>query len=152
MAKPVLPDDIRIYVMNQLDNREKISTILDNIRKMPNLPSDLTPDRLSRCVSSIKGQHTKGFRPHIKSGNRLGIIYFIQGEKTKNIKIGFSTDLDNRIKQHQASSGEKLKVIGHIEGQQSSEAEIQSKFKELRIHGEWFKPAGSLIEYINSLK
>jgi hypothetical protein len=137
--------------MDRLDNERPLSIIIDDVGKMPNLPSDLTPDRLSRCVSAIKCQHTKGFRPQVKSGNRVGNIYFIQGEKTKNIKIGFTMDLDNRIRQHQGSSGETLNLIGQTEGKQSLEAEIQRKFKKYKVHGEWFKPDDSLIQFINSL-
>ena len=78
-------------------------------------------------------------------------IYFIQGEITKRIKIGFSKQIDQRIKGLQTS--EHLRLIGVIPNVSTDmESSLHSKFSHLRVLGEWFEGSQELIQYINSLR
>jgi hypothetical protein len=133
--------------MEQLDSGLPVPVIVEEVSQITNIPYNES----RRCVSSIKSQHTKGFRPRVKSKSRIGQVYFIQGKKTKNIKIGFSTDPNDRLRQHQTGSGEKLLMIACVEGNQELETQIQKRFDSFRVHGEWFSPNDELIEFIKSL-
>jgi hypothetical protein len=147
MATPKLSDDTRILIMEQLDKGLPVSIIVEQVSQKIGIPDSES----KRCVSAIKSQHTKGYRPRVKSKSRIGQVYFIQGEKTKNIKIGFSTDPNDRLRQHQTGSGEELLMLACVEGNQELETEIQRRFDSFRVHGEWFSPSDELIEFINSL-
>ena len=147
MASPKLSDDSRIFIMEQLDSGLPIPVIVEQVSQITSIPYNES----RRCVSSIKSQYTKVFRPRFKSKSRFGQVYFIQGKKTKNIKIGFSTDPNDRLRQHQTGSGEKLLLLACVEGNQELETQIQKRFDSFRVHGEWFSPNDELIRFIKSL-
>lgn len=69
----------------------------------------------------------------------LAGVYVIQGEITRLIKIGVSTNIRERLYGLQGDSPDKLNVIhifvneGHLVEQQ-----LHKQFKRNRAHGEWF--------------
>jgi len=80
------------------------------------------------------------------------MIYFIENIETKHIKIGFTTDVKNRLGQLQTSSPHELRILTVCEGSDKMEKELHSKFNDSRIKGEWFNPNKDILEYIKSLK
>jgi len=78
------------------------------------------------------------------------MIYFMQGTETKNIKIG-RTDKPVSERFNKWASSDVLTCLTTIEGHSEEEGIIHVRFARLSLHGEWFKPAPELIEYINSL-
>ena len=78
-------------------------------------------------------------------------VYFVQGEITQRIKIGFSSQVDNRIKDLETS--EPLRLL-HVISDASTEKErsIHQQFAHLRVIGEWFEGTAELIEYIGTLR
>ena len=77
-------------------------------------------------------------------------VYFIQGDKTKRIKIGYTRNVKKRIKRMQLS--EKIKILLVLDGGQELESQLHEEFKDYHIHGEWFTPSDKLIEFIQSDK
>jgi hypothetical protein len=78
-----------------------------------------------------------------------GFIYFIQGEITKRIKIGFTKrKLSIRIGQLQVGSPDKLSLLGWLWGNEDVEFYIQNMWWHLRDHGEWFNASPELLKYI----
>ena len=77
-------------------------------------------------------------------------VYFIQGEITRRIKIGFSDQVDKRIKALETS--EPLRLL-HVMPNVSTDMErdLHKKFAHLRVIGEWFDGEQELIGYIKSL-
>lgn len=73
-------------------------------------------------------------------------VYFIRSERTGCIKIGFSFDPNQRIRE--LSTSEPLKLLGYITGDKSAEARLHERFKASRVHGEWFSPSDDLIAYL----
>lgn len=76
---------------------------------------------------------------------RLGWIYFVRRRIDGAIKIGFSEDVDRRIKEIETGAGE-CELIAEMVGRQSREAELHRQFAHRRLHGEWFSPNDELID------
>jgi len=76
------------------------------------------------------------------------MIYFIQYGEVGAIKIGFTHDIDNRMKQLQTASPEKLYLLYAMEGVYGDETKLHNKFKEFRKNGEWFRPADCIFNHI----
>lgn len=86
-----------------------------------------------------------------KKRGEIGFIYFIQSENNDLIKIGFTVDLNRRIKMLQNMSPVKLKLLGSQKGSINDERKLHKRFKKYRSHGEWFEPKKIIINYINKL-
>lgn len=81
------------------------------------------------------------------------MIYFIQAEKLRLIKIGFCKSefhVIERLKELQIGSPDKLNLIGIISphGTKSFEALLHRQFKHIHSHGEWFFENDKLLSYI----
>src|SRR5690606_34675641 len=77
------------------------------------------------------------------------MIYFLQGEKTRRIKIGFTTRLiRSRIMALQTGSPDKLRFVGACPGDERVERELHFTFREHHSHGEWFNEAPELTHHI----
>ena len=77
------------------------------------------------------------------------MIYFIQDELAHHIKIGFTDgDPTDRMKALQTGSPIGLTLLYVCDGNKFDEQELHQKFSLYRLHGEWFKPAPSLIKFI----
>jgi predicted GIY-YIG superfamily endonuclease len=70
---------------------------------------------------------------------RTGIVYFVQSA-SGFIKIGFSTDLERRIKQLRIGNPEKLVVLAAFLAPSRLEWQLHRKFSDLAASGEWFFP------------
>jgi hypothetical protein len=76
--------------------------------------------------------------------------YFVQSVRGGSIKIGKTKqDPNKRLRELQTGSPEELQIVGLYKG--DIEAELHSKFKDLRTHGEWFDNKPELVSYIESL-
>ena len=80
------------------------------------------------------------------------MIYFIQEGTTGPIKIGTSNNPRKRLEQLQTATHRKLRLIHYEEGGETREAVIHKWLAEYRIHGEWFRPAERLVNFINYLR
>ena len=78
-----------------------------------------------------------------------GFIYFLRNEITRNIKIGFSMDVEKRIKDLQTSNDSELKLLKYVKGTLKQEKAIHIAFSYLNLRGEWFRSSRELLTYIN---
>ena len=78
------------------------------------------------------------------------MIYFIQDTSVLNIKIGFTgaADAEDRLRQLQTGSPSGLILLATIPGEQKDEHALHERFKDARVHGEWFKPVPDLIRFM----
>ncbi|MGI9485427.1 MAG: GIY-YIG nuclease family protein [Geminicoccaceae bacterium] len=76
-------------------------------------------------------------------------IYFIQAECGGPIKIGWTQDIDRRVKDMQAVNPFTLIVIGKFRGMLADERRLHDKFALSRLHGEWFEPTDELLAEIS---
>lgn len=68
----------------------------------------------------------------------IGNVYFVSGAEF--VKIGFATDLKQRLKELQIGCPHDLKIVAVIEGAAPSmERIVHAAFEESRVRGEWFK-------------
>lgn len=90
---------------------------------------------INRAVDGLEDHRTRG-------------IYFLQGEITKRIKIGYTTDLDTRQKAFQPS--EPLRLVGFLDNAKpEQEKQIHERFSHLRVIGEWFEGSPEIINWFN---
>lgn len=75
-----------------------------------------------------------------KNRIKLGCVYFITTQSHTGIKIGFSKNVKNRLKQLQTANSEKLEVLYIIENATMDTERFYHKyFSEVyNIKGEWY--------------
>lgn len=77
------------------------------------------------------------------------MIYFLQGEHTRRIKIGVTTRfIRSRIGALQIGSPDKLVFLGACPGDEKTEYELHNMFSEHHSHGEWFNESPALVSHI----
>jgi hypothetical protein len=77
------------------------------------------------------------------------MIYFVQAKSGGSVMIGFTNNLDSRLKQLQATYGRELVVLATMEGGLAEERGILSRFEHLRLgRAEQFRPSPELMEFI----
>lgn len=75
-------------------------------------------------------------------------VYFVQGAKTKRIKIGFSCFVENRLEALAFSSPDDLRTLLIMPGCKRVEAFLHSAFAHTRLHGEWFRNSRPIHQFI----
>lgn len=79
-------------------------------------------------------------------------IYFVEIEKEKMIKIGFTAGMvERRIAQLQTGQPLKLTLLGTIPGDRKAEAGLHLEFAKNRRNGEWFISEPEMIGTIQYL-
>ena len=76
------------------------------------------------------------------------MIYFIQGNITKKIKIGVSENAEKRIKDLRAASPDELILLGYAVGNSEEERTLHQRFDAYRLHGEWFDDCKEIHDFI----
>lgn len=109
-----------------------------------------------KALSIVRNNRPDLFPPRSKVLNkseRGEVVYFIRGETSQNIKIGYGISANSRLKEFQTGSSEELVLLKTIPGGKRLETELHKKFHHLRIRPrhEWFRPEKGLIDYIDSL-
>jgi hypothetical protein len=68
-----------------------------------------------------------------------GWVYVVQWqERSREVKIGFSSDIRKRLVDFLTYSSDTLVVLKVFRGDRAHEAELHDKFERQRINGEWF--------------
>jgi len=76
-------------------------------------------------------------------------VYFIQGVDGGPIKIGVAADPVGRLASIQLMSPMTLRILGLIRGAgQPEERRLHKRFAAHRSHGEWFRPAVEITDFI----
>lgn len=84
---------------------------------------------------------------------RAAHIYFVQPVGGGPIKIGAAKNVAARVMTIQACSPVTLKVIATIPDKDLSyEKKLHHRFRTCRLHGEWFQPVPTLLNFIESLE
>ncbi|KKL86416.1 hypothetical protein LCGC14_1944980 [marine sediment metagenome] len=84
-----------------------------------------------------------------KEGNKVGSsIYFIEAIGVEKIKIGVTTNIEERLNTLKTGSPVELKLLGVIPGGQESEKNIHDRLSAYRANGEWFFASTDVMEYI----
>lgn len=78
------------------------------------------------------------------------IVYFIECVGIPAVKIGWTTNIRKRLGSHQISCPLPLRVVATVPGGEEREREFHCQFKSLHMHGEWFRLADELKEYLEA--
>lgn len=78
------------------------------------------------------------------------VIYFIQGKRTKLIKIGFSSNFWSRFESLRIGSPDILELLGVINAPYYFEQELHNFFELYHSHGEWYEPVSWLKKWIKT--
>lgn len=80
-------------------------------------------------------------------------VYFIQEESIEAIKIGTSTNVQNRVYTIGVNTPHRVKPLATMYGGSSTERMLHSLFDHARIHKrrEWFRPEPELLRFVASL-
>jgi hypothetical protein len=77
---------------------------------------------------------------------RPSVIYFLSaGDK---LKIGFTSDLNQRMTSLSATSPVPLTLLHSTPGTMADERSWHRRFADYRLHGEWFRLQGELAAYL----
>jgi len=79
------------------------------------------------------------------------VVYFIQRGESGPVKIGFSRNVYGRMQTLQTANSQPLRLVGYLYGDTELEGDIQSRFAEDRLKGEWFKPTYTMKSFLESL-
>lgn len=79
---------------------------------------------------------------------KTGHVYFIAAEGTDRIKIGYATHPKSRLKSISGMSPVPLRMVATMPGSLSDEKALHKKFAHNRTHGEWFRFASDISDYI----
>lgn len=77
-------------------------------------------------------------------------VYFVQAEKLGLIKIGLARAASERMRTLKVCSPDRLTLLGVIQSRAAAvlEREIHARFWDHNEHGEWFRPAPELLDFI----
>src|SRR5208282_5545755 len=83
-----------------------------------------------------------------KKANKM--VYFIQAEKSKLVKIGKTArDVNLRLREMQTGSADRLRLLTSLPAK--NEKAFHERFSRDRVHGEWFRPSSALLIFIRNI-
>lgn len=78
-------------------------------------------------------------------------VYFIRDGEKACIKIGVSVEPRHRRGSLQTGHPGELVLLGTIPGIRADEQELQYRFRDLRVRGEWYRETPELLSAINEM-
>lgn len=76
----------------------------------------------------------------------VGFVYYLSDGD--HIKIGFTVNLERRLKVYRTHSAKPPELLGFHAGTIFDEKRLHKKFKDYRVRAEWFYPGLELTNYI----
>lgn len=76
------------------------------------------------------------------------MIYFLRAKDSGNIKIGYSTNPEQRKAGLQSAHYEELEFVGLMDGTIDDETVIKRRFAKHKIRGEWYSPHQEILDFI----
>lgn len=86
------------------------------------------------------------------ANGRVGLIYFASNPESKTIKIGFTTNLDRRMRELRGASGADVYAYAGFHAPRSLEHLVHRKLKIYRVRNEWFNHSDELQELIGCME
>jgi hypothetical protein len=74
-----------------------------------------------------------------------GAVYFLRDSDRQQIKIGYSTDVERRVRSIGAMNCGRVELLGHINSPRWYEGLLHQIFSADRVHGEWFRESVDLL-------
>ncbi len=89
--------------------------------------------------------------PPTKNRLRLGQIYFLEAEGLNRLKIGFSENLENRMRVVRSHSPVPLKLLKVVRASIETEQILMAVFGKYKLHNEWFEYSATLKSFVETL-
>ena len=100
-------------------------------------------------LTAIRSEWRARRREQEERTERQRDVYYVQ-RPDGAIKIGVTGRLTERL---QALSQEApVELLATHKGGRAAEAAMHNRFARYRLHGEWFEPAGELLEHIDRIR
>ncbi|HYE12188.1 MAG TPA: GIY-YIG nuclease family protein [Patescibacteria group bacterium] len=141
----VLENEVRKYSWPKDDPRWQAYVINKAKEEILNAEIEENKKKLAEKLKIIEYQKALRKKPN---GNEKGFIYFVQGENGGAIKIGYTKDVESRLKALQTGYPDTLKVICLLPGNEKKEKALHYKYRNIQLRGEWFKPDNILLNDI----
>jgi hypothetical protein len=77
-------------------------------------------------------------------------VYFAQAKHSGEVKIGFSTNVDNRLYALANQRWTTMTLLGWVPGGPKVEREMHAKFDAFALGHEWFNPAPELLSFVET--
>lgn len=77
-------------------------------------------------------------------------VYFAQSKRTGEVKIGFSTNVSDRLYHLGWERFTTMTLLGWVPGGPKVEREMHAKFAEFSLGREWFEPAPELLAFVEA--
>lgn len=105
--------------------------------KLSSVDKDTRMEGLTDAIESYYDDEISNVSDNGYNG-REGFIYIIKAEK--HVKIGIADDIKNRLRQIQSTCPIKLEIINFwkISNVYYYENLLHKRYKQYRVHGEWF--------------
>lgn len=81
-----------------------------------------------------------------KARRAQGYVYFLRADNTA--KIGFSTNLRQRLEKLRNGNSFPVFICKIVKGDRRTERTFHKRFAEYRTRGEWFELRGSLAKFL----
>lgn len=91
----------------------------------------------------------RGAKPTLAALSGIELVYFVAA-KGGPVKIGSTTNIASRLVRLQTAVPKPLELLALIPGGALEEAALHERFKEHRLHGEWFRRTPELNALIRA--
>lgn len=113
---------------------------------------------ITRTSTLVAGQRRQGFRllaspaddipDEAEPATPVSQVYFIQAGECGPVKVGFTSNLKERLDALQVGHPENLRLLGARQGGPAEEAELHRRLAAHRVRGEWFAPAPEVLSAV----
>lgn len=130
---------------NDIRNQRAAGEKVNDIREAHNLSHG--------GYQTVKKEFESRDEWNVKENGQEGCtVYFMQEDNDNRIKIGSSTNPEQRMVTIATSVPGKLTILATTEGGEEMESQLHEQFSEYQIgDSEWFEPAPKLIKFIADL-
>lgn len=150
-TRPFIPDDpVQMWKMAGCENRKQWDDNCQEILEL--IPVSDHPElgrvRFNDFMRQLWHLIPQVFKNHKTPTKHAGKLYIVQGRDSGRLKIGYTTNIKERVEALQTGCSEKLDLLMTLDGPPSLEKSWHKKHFVYRLHGEWFEPGEDLMQDI----
>jgi len=87
----------------------------------------------------------------MSAGEKRDLIYFVRNRTARLIKVGFTSNIDRRLRYLETQSGVELQRLGSVAGTRWHERAIHAELKNFRETGEWFRDCPEVVKVVDRI-